>query len=472
MINTDAGLDLAVVLDRLKAAHHATPIPGLKERKRLLDALLKGLREREADLLHALHGDLDKSEPEARLTEFMPVRKEIQFMRSHLADWMRPELRPTPLQLLGTRSEIVSQPKGVVLVIAPWNFPLLLTIKPVIAAIAAGNRAVVKPPEHTPQTAQIMAEWLTDCLPEAWVQVVLGGPEEAARLTAMPFDHIFFTGGTVTGRKVMVAAAEHLTPVTLELGGKSPAIIDATVNPREVASRVAWGKGLNAGQVCIAPDYLLVESSAVDAVIGAVIDRWNFCFSEDPSTSQEYGRIINDAHFDRLVDTLEDAISKGASVLHGGRHDRATRYMEPTILGGVTMEMRVMQEEVFGPLLPVLTWDDPSTVASTIAEVRDHPLSMYIFTRNRARRNTWMEGTRSGTVGIGETVVQIANPDLPFGGIQASGMGRTNGKAAFDALSNRRSVLIKRWPISSVPISYPPFGPAKAALVKWMSRHL
>lgn len=472
MFKTDAGLDLAMVLDRLRQAHLSMPVPGLKQRRGLLDALLKGLRDREEDLLQALHDDLGKSEAEARLTEFMPVRKEIQFMRSHLADWMRPERRPTPLQLVGTRSEIVSQPKGVVLVIAPWNFPLLLTIKPVIAAIAAGNRVVVKPPEHTPRTSHTMAEWLTDCLPEDWVQVVLGGPEEASRLTAMPFDHIFFTGGTVTGRKVMVAAAEHLTPVTLELGGKSPAIIDATVNPREVASRIAWGKGLNAGQVCIAPDYLLVESAAADAVVAAVIDRWNFCFSDDPSASPEYGRIINDAQFDRLVDTLEDAVAKGATVLHGGRHDRGARYMEPTILGDVTMEMRVMQEEVFGPLLPVVRWEDPSTVPSTIAEVRDHPLSMYIFTRNRSRRNAWMQGTRSGTVGIGETVVQIANPDLPFGGIQASGTGRTNGKAAFDALSNRRSVLIKRWPISSVPISYPPFGPAKLALVRWMSRHL
>lgn len=460
------------MLEGLKQAHLARPNSGLKERRRLLSSLLDGLWSHEEALLDALRQDLGKSESEARLTEFFPVRKEIQYMRSHLAEWMRPERKSTPLQLLGTRSEILSQPKGVVLVIAPWNFPFLLTVKPVIAAIAAGNRVVVKPPEHTPRTSAVMAEWLRSALPEDWVQVVLGGPEEAAQLTRLPFDHIFFTGGTVTGRKVMVAAAEHLTPVTLELGGKSPAIIDASASPSAVASRVAWGKGLNAGQVCIAPDYLLVERSAVDPVIEAIIARWQFCFTDNVATSPEYGRIINEVQFDRLVATLEDALEKGAKVRHGGRYDRSTRFMEPTILTDVTLDMRVMREEVFGPLLPVLTWEDFRSVPNTIAEVRDHPLSLYIFTQDRKRQRHWLEFTRSGTVGIGETVVQIANPELPFGGIQASGMGRTNGKAAFDALSNRRSVLRKSWPISSVPISYPPFGPAKASLVRWMSRHL
>ena len=469
---TKAGPDLGTMFKGLRKQYLAQPYPGLGKRKALLTSMLRGLKEREDALLTALHNDLGKSEPEARLTEFFPVRKEIQYMRGHLADWMRPERVSTPLQLLGTRSEILPQPKGVVLVIAPWNFPFLLTIKPVIAAIAAGNRVVVKPPEHTPETSRLMAEWLRSSLPAEWVQVVLGGPEDAAALTAMPFDHIFFTGGTVTGRKVMMAAAENLTPVTLELGGKSPAIIDGSVSPQSVASRIAWGKGLNAGQVCIAPDYLLVEKPAADAVIKAIIDRWNFCFSGDAASSDEYGRIINDAQFDRLVSTLEDAIEKGARVLYGGRHDRTKRFMEPTILMDVTQDMRVMQEEVFGPLLPVLTWEDASEPPKLISEVKDHPLSMYIFTKNRRRQRMWLEMTRSGTVGVGETVVQIANPELPFGGIQASGMGRTNGKAAFDVLSNRRSIIRKSWPISSVPISYPPFGPAKAALVRWMSRYL
>jgi len=465
-------LGLEPMVNALRKAHVADPHPGLRQRRALLKGMLQGLWLYEDALLEALHRDLGKSESEARLTEFFPVRKEIQYMSRNLADWMRPEKKSTPLQLLGTRSEVLSQPKGVVLVIAPWNFPLLLTVKPVIAAIAAGNRVVVKPPEHTPETSRVMAEWLSTSLPADWVQVVQGGPKEAAELTALRFDHIFFTGGTVTGRKVMKAAAENLVPVTLELGGKSPAIIDASATPREVASRIAWGKGLNAGQVCIAPDYLLVENKASDAIVSAIIDRWNFCFTEDVAASPEYGRIINDVQFDRLVATLEDALEKGARILHGGRHDRAKRFMEPTILADVSLDMRVMQEEVFGPLLPVLIWEDDAEPPAIISEVRDHPLSMYIFTKSRRRQRRWLEGTRSGTVGIGETVVQIANPELPFGGIQASGMGRTNGKAAFDVLSNKRSVLKKSWPLSSVPISYPPFGPAKAALVRWMSRYL
>ncbi|MDB4787402.1 aldehyde dehydrogenase family protein [Flavobacteriales bacterium] len=464
--------ELNQIYSVLRGAHRSDPVPSRKDRKEVLTTMLAGLRKHESALLEALHQDLGKSESEARLTEYFPIRKEIQYVLKNLADWMRPDRRVTPLQLLGTRSEIVVQPKGVVLVIAPWNFPLLLTIKPVIAALAAGNRVVVKPPEHTPNTSKVMAEWLRSSIPEEWVQVVLGGPDDAAALTAMPFDHIFFTGGTDTGRKVMRAAAEHLTPLTLEMGGKSPAIVDGSLPPSQVANRLAWGKALNAGQVCIAPDYLLVEEAAADDIVSALIERWELCFTRDVASSKEYGRIVNAAQFERLKDTLDDALAKGAQVLHGGKCDAASRFMEPTILGNVTMEMRVMQEEVFGPLLPVLTWTDPAAVPKIIAEVKDQPLSMYIFSRNKHRRRQWLDGTRSGTVGIGETVVQIANPDLPFGGVQASGMGRSNGKAAFDAFSNKRSVMRKSLPITAVPLSYPPFGPAKSALARWISRYL
>ena len=460
------------VFAALQSAHRASPIPTYKERRVLLTDMLDGLRAHEQRLLDALFQDLGKSESEARLTEYFPIRKEIQYIRKHLGDWMRPERRNTPLQLVGTRSEIVPQPKGVVLVIAPWNFPLLLTIKPVIAALAAGNRVVVKPPEHTPATSKVMAEWLMSCLPQDVVQVVLGGAEDAAALTAMPFDHIFFTGGTETGRKIMRAAAAHLTPLTLEMGGKSPAIIDSTAPLSKVARRVAWGKALNAGQVCIAPDYLLVEEGVLDGMVSALAARWEQCFTADVSSSPEYGRIVNDAQFVRLKETLDDAVQRGAKVLHGGRYDREQRFMEPTILADVKPDMRVMQEEVFGPLLPVITWRDPAEVPRHIADIKDQPLSMYIFSGDRKRRRYWMESTRSGTVGIGETVVQIANPDLPFGGVQASGLGRSNGKAAFDAFCNKRSVLSKRLPFTAVPLSYPPFGPAKSALARWISRRL
>ncbi|MEC8758361.1 MAG: aldehyde dehydrogenase family protein, partial [Bacteroidota bacterium] len=255
--------ELTSAFEALRTAQRQQPASTLRERRALLAEMLCGLRDHEDALLEALHQDLGKPEAEARLTEFFPIRKEIAFMRKHLGDWMRPERRPTPIQLLGTRSEIVNQPKGVVLVIAPWNFPLLLTMKPVIAALAAGNRVMVKPPEQAPATSQVMAEWMQASLPADRVQVLLGGPEEAAHLTTLPFDHIFFTGGTVTGRKVIRAAAEHLTPLTLELGGKSPAIIDGTMNPDLVAGRVGWAKALNVGQVCIAPDYLLIKDTAV-----------------------------------------------------------------------------------------------------------------------------------------------------------------------------------------------------------------
>lgn len=464
--------ELKASFDALKRAHRLQPTSPLKERKALLRSMLKGLKACEGDLLEALHADLGKSEPEARLTEFFPIRKEIEFVLKHLGDWMRPDRRPTPLQLMGTTSEVINQPKGVVLVIAPWNFPLLLTIKPVIAALAAGNRVVVKPPEQAPATSKVMAEWLRRTLPQDLVQVVLGGPEHAAELTSFPFDHIFFTGGSETGRKVMKAAAEHLTPLTLELGGKSPAIVDASVSAKMVAGRLAWGKSLNAGQVCIAPDYVLVENRAMGALIEEIIGVWTAWFGADVKASKEYGRMVNEVQFDRLVATLEDAVSKGAVVRHGGGYNREELFMEPTILTDVTTDMRVMQEEVFGPLLPFMSWDSADEVPDLVSAVKDQPLAMYIFTRDNKRAQGWMMSTRSGTVGMGETVVQIANPELPFGGTQASGMGRSNGRAAFDEFSNRRSVMRKKWPITAVPLSFPPFGPAKFALVKWISRRL
>ena len=464
--------DLTAAFEALQAAHRNRPASSLRERRALLAQMLDGLREFEQPLLDALKQDLSKSEPEARLTEFFPIRKEISFMRKHLGEWMRPERCSTPLQLFGTVSEIINQPKGVVLVIAPWNFPLLLTMKPVIAALAAGNRVVVKPPEQAPATSRVMADWMRKVFSEDLVKVVLGGPEEAAHLTSLPFDHIFFTGGTVTGQKVIRAAAEHLTPLTLELGGKSPAIIDASANMSEVAQRMAWGKTLNSGQVCIAPDYLLLERGLQDRMVEALVSVWDRWFGKDKASSLDYGRIVNADQFDRLVETLEDARAKGAKVLCGGGHDRSALFMEPTILVNVTSDMRILREEIFGPLLPILMWDDPTEVPGIIASIRDQPLALYIFTKSRKRARMWLSTTRSGTVGIGEAVVQIANPRLPFGGVQASGNGRSNGKASFDEFSNRRSVLRKTLPLTAVPLSFPPFVPFKRGLAKWISRNL
>jgi aldehyde dehydrogenase (NAD+) len=270
----------------------------------------------------------------------------------------------------------------------------------------------------------------------------------------------------------MRAASHHLTSLTLELGGKSPAIVDASASPAKVAGRIGWGKALNSGQVCIAPDYLLVEERAEEALLLALIETWQSWFGAHAETSKEYGRVVNEAQFERLVKALNDAKSKGAVVRHGGRHDRSQLFMEPTILTGVTLDMVVMQEEIFGPLLPVVTWTRPEEVADWVAAVKDQPLAMYMFSRHKKRIAQWLASTRSGSVGIGETVVQIANPDLPFGGIRNSGMGRSNGRAAFDAFSNKRSVMTRTLPWTAVPLSFPPFGPAKSAFVRWLSRRL
>ena len=466
------GAALTEVFESLRAAHRAQPVSSLRERRSLLAAMQRGLRAHEQALLDALHQDLGKPEAEARLTEFFPIRKEIAFIRRHLGEWMRPDRRPTPLQLIGTVSEVVNQPKGVVLVIAPWNFPLLLTMKPVIAALAAGNRVLVKPPEQAPATSRVMADWMAKSLPTDRVRMVLGGPEEAAHLTTLPFDHIFFTGGTVTGRKVIRSAAENLTPLTLELGGKSPAIVDGSMNPDLVAGRICWGKALNSGQVCIAPDYLLVRDTAMTDTLSALARTWDRWFVDGAAASDSYGRIVNVQEFDRLVETLDDAVSKGAIIRYGGNHDRARLFIEPTILIGVNSGMRVMQEEVFGPLLPVISWSDATEVAGMVSEIKDHPLAMYIFSKHRRSIRMWLGGIRSGSVGIRETVVQISNPNLPFGGVQASGSGRSNGRASFDEFSNQRSLLKKWLPFTLVPLSFPPFGLVKETLAKWISRSL
>lgn len=457
--------------NRLEAIRTNVPCPAASARRAVLKSLLNGLRSHEQALIEALAADFGKPELESRITEIYPVRKELELAISKVRTWMEPQRVPTPLALMGTRSEIRPSPKGVVLVLAPWNYPVFLTANPVISALAAGNRVVVKPSEHTPNTSRAIANWLNECAGPSWVEVVQGGADLARELTALPFNHIYFTGGPEIGKHIVRAAADHLTPLTLELGGKSPAIVDGSARLRDAARRMAWGKWINAGQVCISPDYVLVEDCACDPLIAELKSLFNEGFSSDPMSSPDYSCIVNRKHFDRLKGLLDDALAKGAEVAIGGRFNEEALRMEPTVLKGVTAEMRLMKEEVFGPLLPILTWSRLEEVPALVA-LRDHPLALYIFSKKRANIAYLLEHTRSGTVAVNETIFQNGNVGLPFGGVQGSGWGRANGKSAFEEFTNYRSVLRQTFRWNGIFLLNPPYTGLRLKIVRLISRYL
>ena len=376
--------------------------------------------------------------------------------------------------MLGTRSFVQANPKGHMLIISPWNFPVILTLRPLVSALAAGNRVIVKPSEHTPETSKVLAAIVSRALPEEHVAVVQGGPEVSAFLTFLPFQHICFTGGTNIGKKVMKAAADNLASVTLELGGKSPAVVDATANLADATRRMAWGKCLNNGQVCIAPDYALVEESISEPFITAMKARFAEMYGDEEATqltSAQRSHIVNDHHFQRIVGLIEDAVAKGANVAHGGTWDKTTLRIAPTILENVTLDMKVMQEEIFGPVLPVMTWREPQEV-QRIVHANPHPLAMYFFSKNDTQIAEWMRTIPAGTTGINEVVLHVANPNLPFGGIQTSGMGRTGGLAGFEAFSNMRSVLKQTSRFNLLPLTFPPFNGLSLSLARVVQRWL
>ena len=449
-------------------------VPTAAERRDQLQGLWNAVLAHEGALIEALAADLGKPREEVHLQEIYPLKAEIQHARRHLRGWMAPRPVDTGLAMIGTRSFVQANPKGHVLIISPWNFPVILTMRPLVSALAAGNRVIVKPSEHTPETSKVLASIVSHALPEEHVSVVQGGPEVSAFLTSLPFQHICFTGGTNIGKKVMKAAADNLASVTLELGGKSPAVVDATAHLADATRRMAWGKCLNNGQVCIAPDYALVEESISEPFIKAMKTRFAEMYGDEEATqltSAQRSHMVNDHHFQRVVGLIEDAVAKGAHVAHGGTWDKETRQIAPTILENVTLDMKVMQEEIFGPVLPVMTWREPQEVQQ-IVHANPHPLAMYFFSKNDTQIAEWMRIIPAGTTGINEVVLHVANPNLPFGGIQTSGMGRTNGLAGFEAFSNMRSVLKQTSRFNVLPLTFPPFNGLSLSLARVVQRWL
>lgn len=424
---------------------------GLAERRAALDRLAAAVTTEEPAIVAALQADFGKPEPETVLTEILPLLQEIRHARRHLRRWMAPRRVSGTLTTFGTSARIVPQAKGTCLIIAPWNYPFLLAIGPLVSALAAGNAAVIKPSEMTPATSALIARLVAGCFPPDLVTVVEGGREVAEALLDQPFDHVFFTGSPAVGRIVMAAAAKHLASVTLELGGKSPCIVGPGADLDRAAAWIAFGKFANAGQTCIAPDHLFVHESVKDAFLAKLRARIARAYGAG-AKSPHLARIVNDAHAARLAGLVRDALAKGARVvLDGGQDGRA---MGPTLLEAVTPEMEIDREEIFGPVLPVMTYRDEAEVTRRI-NAGPKPLALYVFDRDRARVAAIVGATTSGSVGVNLTMIQFGHANLPFGGVGNSGLGAAHGAHGFRAFSHERAVLANRF--SAAPLVFPPY---------------
>ncbi|RFF29536.1 aldehyde dehydrogenase family protein [Wenzhouxiangella sediminis] len=431
-------------------------------RREQLAAISRMLEENEDRVGEALAEDLGKPAQEVLLGETALIFSEVEHARKRLKRWARPRRVHTPMVGQPGRSWVQPEPFGIVLIIGAWNYPIQLLLSPLIPALAAGNCAVLKPSEVAPATSRLMAELVPRYLDERAVRVVEGAVEETTELLKLHFDHIFYTGSSAVGRIVMRAAAEHLTPVTLELGGKSPCVIDAGADIESAARRVIWGKCLNAGQTCIAPDYVLVTPGDRDRLIGAIEHELFEMYGSDRLGSSDYCKIINRRHFDRLRPLIDSG-----RVVIGGRVDEERCRIEPTVLTEVAADAPVMREEIFGPILPVLEVADLDEAMAFIRE-RDKPLSAYLFTRSRESERRFAESVSTGNLCINDTLMFMSVPELPFGGVGNSGMGQYHGRAGFDRLSHLKSVM-KRGLFPEIPVRFPPYSKLKMRLLKWVS---
>ena len=450
------------LVERLRANFNAGLTRPLKWRRAQLDALQRMLEENEEAIAGALHADLAKPAQEVVLGETALLFTEIRHARARVERWARAHKVDTPLVAQPGRSFIQPEPLGVALIIGAWNYPIQLVLAPLIPAIAAGNCAVLKPSEITPNASRVLAELVPKYLDREAFAVVEGAVPEATALLEQKWDHVFYTGGAAVGRIVMKAAAEHLTPVTLELGGKSPAIVDDSADLKSAARRLAWGKALNAGQTCIAPDYVLVSKAQKEPLIQALRQQFRKMLGPDPLASDDYAAVVNERHFERLTGLLK----QGRAVI-GGQAETATRKIAPTVLTDVEPDSGLMREEIFGPILPVIEVND---LDDAIEFVRrgDKPLSAYLFTRSRTSEKKFLRELACGSVCINDVMMFMSVPDLPFGGVGMSGMGQYHGQAGFDRFSHLKSV-IRRGRFPEITIRFAPYSELKTKLLRWFA---
>ncbi len=472
-LSPDAPSDTTAIIDRVRAlfdaqtAHRWTKArTTARERAERLRRLRATILDRKDELCEAIHADLRKHPTEVELTELQPVLGELNHTIKHLGGWMRPRRVPSPLTLFGTRGEVRYEPKGVVLIQGPWNYPFNLMINPLVAAIAAGNCAILKPSEKTPNTSRFIASLVESVFEPREVTVVEGDADVARALLDLPFDHIFFTGSPRVGQYVMEAAARHLTPVTLELGGKSPVIVDEAADVEQAARRIVWGKLINAGQTCVAPDYALVAESRKAEFVASAKRAIAASYGETEASrkqSADLCRLVDRASYERLTGLLRDAVERGATVEIGGEGDADERYLAPTILTDVDPASDLMREEIFGPILPVLTYRSLDDAIRAI-NGRAKPLALYVFSNRTATIDRVIAETTAGGTAINNVVLHLANPDLPFGGVGASGMGNYHGEFGFRTFSHERAVLTQGR-LSFFQYLYPPYTDRVRGLV-------
>jgi len=455
-----AGVDgIPDLVANLRARFQSGETHPLAWRLEQLSKLESMLRDNETAISTALTADLRKPAIEGFLMDISVVTTEIAEMRKKLKSWMKPQRATTPIALQPAKSFVMREPLGVVLIIAPWNYPVQLAMAPLAAALAAGNVAVVKPSEMTPHTSGVLAKLLARTFAPDVVACVEGGVQETTALLAQRFDHIFYTGNGRVGRVVMAAAAKHLTPVTLELGGKSPCIVDAECDLEVAARRIAWGKFVNCGQTCVAPDYVLVHQSREEELVKLLAKNIHEFYGGDPQRSPDFARIVSDQHVDRLAKLLE---SGTAAV--GGQVDRADRYIAPTILQGVSPDSPVMQDEIFGPILPILPVPSIEEAIRFVNQ-REKPLALYVFTSRQEVEDAVLARTSAGGVSVNTVVWHVGNFHLPFGGVGESGMGAYHGRHGFETFSHHKSVLKKSTKVDP-KLAYPPYTRIKKALIK------
>ncbi|WBM73428.1 aldehyde dehydrogenase [Saprospira grandis] len=431
----------------------------LQFRKAQLERLHQKIVEREQEILAALHSDLRKHEFEAYSTELGFVLVELKKAIQQLPKWMKAQKVGTPLFLFNAGSEIRAEPYGLSLIIGPWNYPFQLLFAPLIGALAAGNTAILKPSELAPATSAISAEIIREAFPPHYVACLEGGVPVAQALLKERFDYIFFTGGTKVGKIIYQAAAQHLTPVTLELGGKSPCLVDRDTDLKATAKRIVWGKFTNAGQTCIAPDYVLVDKAVKEPLIAEMKRQIKKAYGDNPQQSDSLARIINAAHFNRLIAYLKDG-----EIAAGGDYEEEERYLSPTLMTEVDLNSPLMQEEIFGPILPIISYDSLPAAIEFINQ-RPKPLALYVFSKNDKHVERVLAETSAGGACVNDTLLHIVNPNLPFGGVGDSGIGAYHGESSFQLFSHQKSVLKRSFLIDD-PVRYAPYKLG----IKWLKK--
>ncbi|APH03715.1 aldehyde dehydrogenase [Bacillus weihaiensis] len=444
-----------------KAYFRSNHTRALDFRLEMLDKLADLIRTNEERILQALKKDLNKSEKEAYVTEVGFLLEEIRYTKKQLAKWMKPKKVKTAKTHIGSKGYTISEPYGVTLIIAPWNYPFQLQLAPLIGAIAGGNTAILKPSELTPHTSNLITKLISDTFDPSYISVLEGGVDTTTHLLDQPFDYIFFTGSVPVGKIVMEAASKRLIPITLELGGKSPCIIDETANLELAAKRIAFGKLMNAGQTCIAPDYVYIHKKVKHAFIDEFKKVISDFYGENPIENEEFVKIVNEKHFDRLASYLQDG-----EILHGGRLNREKQKMEPTLLFPYSMETPVMTDEIFGPIFPILEYEHIQEVINFVTS-RPKPLALYLFTTSQTIEDQVLETISFGGGCVNDTLMHIATPHLPFGGVGESGIGSYHGESSFHAFTHTKSIL-KQTNLFDFSFRYPNAKKGLATMKKLM----